>query len=152
MIYWDEMHDNKYGFSDGNATPPFVNMYRHVYVTALNNWAEHLDSNTRAIAFDRFGLHNSCLTFLVSLDDYNTLVEAAGIDLVHGNGSDWHGGISQDLNNLWESKHTPDEIFDLVLDFARHEAHVDECIAISASVDVDELNYLKGLEPVEQVY
>jgi hypothetical protein len=51
----------KWGFSDGEATPEGVEVYREVDVHAVNRLAEQMDSQVRAVAYDRPGVHNWCL-------------------------------------------------------------------------------------------
>lgn len=67
MLYFDDMR-TKYGFDDGNVIPPDAEARRTVYVRALNVLAEKYDSSVRAIAYDRFGVHNWCLILFASLD------------------------------------------------------------------------------------
>ncbi len=65
MKYWDQML-SKYGFDDGDAVPDGADVYRRVYILAVNALAEKLGSQVRAAAFNRSGLHNPCLIlFLV---------------------------------------------------------------------------------------
>lgn len=68
MRFWDDMQ-TKYGFSDGDAVPDSVETYRAVYIRAVNQLAEQLGSRVRVVAYDRFGLHNSCLIVLHELID-----------------------------------------------------------------------------------
>lgn len=66
MKYWDDMQ-TKWGFSDGAATPCGIEAYREVYVQAVNYLAAQAGSAVRAEAYDRPGMHNSCLIVLVSI-------------------------------------------------------------------------------------
>jgi hypothetical protein len=68
MRFWDDMQ-TKYGYSDGDATPDGVEVYRTVYIRAVNRLAEQLGSRVRAVAYNRFGVHNSCLIILYRLCD-----------------------------------------------------------------------------------
>lgn len=68
MRFWEDMQ-SKYGFSDGNAVPDGVEIYREVYIRAVNKLAEQLGSGVRAAAYDRFGVHNWCLILMHSLSD-----------------------------------------------------------------------------------
>jgi hypothetical protein len=68
MRFWEDMQ-SKYGFSDGNAVPDGVEIYREVYIRAVNQLAEQLGSRVRAAAYDRFGVHNWCLILMHSLSD-----------------------------------------------------------------------------------
>lgn len=65
MKYFNDMC-NKWGFSDGAAVPDTADVYREVYVTALNCIAEKLGSQTRVVAYDRPGMHNWCMIVCVS--------------------------------------------------------------------------------------
>jgi len=60
MKYWDEM-DDKYGFGDGGAYPPGVELYRDVYVKTVSRLAEIGGSAFRIVPLDRAGAHNYCL-------------------------------------------------------------------------------------------
>lgn len=60
MRYWDDMQ-TKFGFSDGDAVPPDAEARRAVYVQAINALATRLGSAYRVAAWDRGGMHNSCL-------------------------------------------------------------------------------------------
>ncbi len=64
MQYFEEMFDNKFGFSDGNAIPPDAEQAREVYIRAINCLAKRLGSSQRMVAFDRFGMHNTYLILL----------------------------------------------------------------------------------------
>lgn len=75
MRFWEDMQ-SKYGFSDGNAVPDGVEIYREVYIRAVNKLAEQLGSGVRAVAYDRFGFHNWCLILMHPLSD----LQAQGID------------------------------------------------------------------------
>jgi hypothetical protein len=68
MRYWDEMR-TKYGFNDGGAVPDGAEVYRAVYIRAVNKLAEQLDSRVRAAAYDRTGVHNWCLILFYDVND-----------------------------------------------------------------------------------
>jgi hypothetical protein len=68
MRYWDEMR-TKYGFNDGGAVPDGVEVYRAVYIRAVNQLAEQLGSCVRAAAYDRAGVHNWCLILFYDVND-----------------------------------------------------------------------------------
>lgn len=68
MRYWDEMR-TKYGFDDGGAVPDGAEVYRAVYIRALNKLAEQLNSSVRATAYDRAGVHNWCLILFYDIND-----------------------------------------------------------------------------------
>ncbi len=60
MRFWDDMQDRR-GFADGESTPDGAEVYRAVYVQAVNTLAAQLGSPVRAVAYDRPGFHNGCL-------------------------------------------------------------------------------------------
>lgn len=68
MRYWDEMR-TKYGFDDGGAVPDGAEVYRAVYIRAVNKLAEQLGSGVRATAYDRAGVHNWCLILFYNVND-----------------------------------------------------------------------------------
>lgn len=76
MHYWDEMQ-SKWGFNDGESIPPHIDLYRSVYIQAVNAIAEELGSEYRARAYDRAGLHNWCMVVTVPKDA--TDPEAPGV-------------------------------------------------------------------------
>ena len=65
MKYWDEML-SKWGFNDGAAQPPDARACRQVYVREINRLAEERHSKVRFFAYDRPGMHNSCMVLPVS--------------------------------------------------------------------------------------
>ncbi len=68
MRYWDDMR-TKYGFNDGGAVPDGAEVYRTVYIRAVNQLAEQLNSSVRATAYDRAGVHNWCLILFYAVND-----------------------------------------------------------------------------------
>lgn len=68
MRYWDDMR-TKYGFNDGGAVPDGAEVYRSVYIRAVNKLAEQLNSSVRATAYDRAGVHNWCLILFYNVKD-----------------------------------------------------------------------------------
>lgn len=68
MRFWEDMQ-SKYGFSDGGAVPDGAEVYRAVYIKAVNRLAEQLTSNVRATAYDRTGVHNWCLILFYAVTD-----------------------------------------------------------------------------------
>jgi hypothetical protein len=78
MRYWNDMQ-TKFGFSDGEAVPDGVGIYRAIYIRAVNRLAEQLGSKVRATAYDRAGMHNWCLILFY---DTNDLVGLAIDELV----------------------------------------------------------------------
>ncbi|MDX1991064.1 MAG: hypothetical protein SF029_01660 [bacterium] len=75
MRFWEDMQ-SKWGFSDGNAVPDGIEVYREIYIRAVNKLAEQLGSSVRLVAYDRFGLHNWCLILMHRLSD----LQAQGIE------------------------------------------------------------------------
>lgn len=76
MKYWEDFN-SKYGFSDGDATPPDAEAQREVYVTVLNALAEKFDSTVRVAKYDRPGMHNYCLILTVPKEDLTEDGEAS---------------------------------------------------------------------------
>lgn len=68
MRYWDDMR-TKYGFNDGGAVPNWAEVYRAVYIRAVNQLAQQLGSGVRATVYDRAGVHNWCLILFYSVND-----------------------------------------------------------------------------------
>lgn len=68
MRFWEDMQ-SKYGFSDGEAMPDGIEVYRDVYIRAVNQLAEQLGSGVRVVAFNRAGVHNWCLILIHHLSD-----------------------------------------------------------------------------------
>lgn len=69
MQYWGEM-ESKWGFSDGEAYPAGVVLYRDLYVKTVNRLAEKNGSEVRVVPFDRGGLHNTIMRINVSKSWY----------------------------------------------------------------------------------
>jgi electron transfer flavoprotein alpha/beta subunit len=67
MHYWEEMR-SKWGFGDGDAVPQGADLYREVYINAINALAERDGAQHRAYPFDRAGLHNWCLIAIAPKD------------------------------------------------------------------------------------
>ena len=67
MKYLEDMTD-KYGFGDGGNVPPDAHAARSVYPAAINKIAASLGSKTRAVMYDRPGMHNGCMIFFVRSD------------------------------------------------------------------------------------
>ncbi|MCC6615307.1 MAG: hypothetical protein IT320_17665 [Anaerolineae bacterium] len=83
MRYWDDMR-TKYGFNDGGAVPDGAEVYRTIYIRAVNQLAEQLGSGVCAAAYDRAGVHNWCLILFYDVNDLsghtpNELAEALDI-------------------------------------------------------------------------
>jgi hypothetical protein len=76
MQYFDDM-DSKYGFDDGAITPAGVEVYRAVYVEALNTLLDAHQSCVRVVAWDRPGMHNWCMIVQVSAAYYYGTLLAA---------------------------------------------------------------------------
>jgi hypothetical protein len=72
MRYWEDF-TSKYGFSDGEATPPDAKVARSVYVRAINTKAEKLGSNCRVIPYNRPGTHNAWVIVSTNKEFHNKL-------------------------------------------------------------------------------
>ena len=64
MKYWDDFQ-SKWGFDDGDAMPPDAWACRMVYIREINKLAKRKGSQVRLVAYDRPGMHNSCLIIRV---------------------------------------------------------------------------------------
>lgn len=67
MQYWEEMR-SKWGFGDGDAVPNGADLFRKVYVDAVNALAERDGAEYRAFPFDRTGVHNWCMILIAPKD------------------------------------------------------------------------------------
>lgn len=72
MRYYYEMTE-KYGFNDGQDEVDNSVTRRSIYVTTINHLAEKLGSQLRVVAWDRPGMHNSCMIVRVTLEEFNEL-------------------------------------------------------------------------------
>lgn len=72
MKYFEDM-TTKWGFSDGEATPPDACACRYVYAYALNLLLDKYNSDYRVVAFDRPGCHNGCMLLAISKTDYDKI-------------------------------------------------------------------------------
>jgi hypothetical protein len=121
MKYYDEMR-TKFGFNDGDAQPNGCETYREVYVTALNKLAEKFGSTVRAHAFNRGGLHNSCL-----------------IVYFPANAAD----IKDNVDDC-----DPDEIMDCCI-CALRESGIDACMETQVTVNQDAVD--QEVEEAEEI-
>jgi hypothetical protein len=87
MMYYDQMRDT-YGFGDGDGIPRNAFVHRSLYLTALNHLAKGLGSNVRVVAYDRPGLHNTCMLSLVSVRTYDEIVNPTAGDNARVNGDE----------------------------------------------------------------
>ena len=72
MHYFEDM-SCKYGFGDGGSVPPDAFDCREVYVRVLNALLERHQSAVRVVAYNRPGMHNSCMILRVPLAVFETL-------------------------------------------------------------------------------
>ena len=75
MKYLEDMCD-KFGFQDGEVVPVGIRSYRDVYVRVLNHLLPQFGSGVRAVAYDRPGMHNSCMILFVSQTFFDPLASA----------------------------------------------------------------------------
>ena len=64
MKYWEE-YQSKWGFGDGDASPPDAVQVRAVYVHAFNTLARLAGISQRLLPYDRPGMHNPWVVFTV---------------------------------------------------------------------------------------
>jgi hypothetical protein len=69
LRYWDDMQ-SKYGFDDGDNEPAHAGEARGLYVRVLNTLLAACGALTRYEAFDRPGMHNSCLIVKSGTEDH----------------------------------------------------------------------------------
>lgn len=60
---------SKYGFNEGALTPDNIILIRAAYIQRVNKIARDKNSQVRAVAYNRAGLHNWCMVLFISLDD-----------------------------------------------------------------------------------
>jgi len=109
MKFWDEMND-KYGFNDGGAYPDGIDLYRDVYVKAVNKLAENRNSELRVVPFDRAGVHNYCLWMVVPKDWFETEYLPKQKE-----NKVWEGVEFKDIPNADQPEPQPDEELDLAI-------------------------------------
>jgi hypothetical protein len=63
----------KYGFEDGATFPPGVEIYRDVYVKAINHQAKQTGSDQRIVPYNRPGVHNLYMVWLVTKEWFDTV-------------------------------------------------------------------------------
>ena len=125
MRYWDDMR-TKYGFNDGGAVPDGAEVYRAVYIRAVNKLAEQLGSGVRATAYDRAGVHNWCLILFYAVNEL-----AESLDLSAG--------------EVLE----PDEAMDEAIQQASL-LDLDSFVAVSIDLSDDFADFVTALYPVNE--
>lgn len=129
MRYWDEMQ-SKWGFNDGEATPEGIKHYRTVYIRAVNRLAEQLGSQVRAVAYNRFGLHNFCLVL------FHNVADLADVPV---EGYTGHVDIPADVVE-------PDEAMRAAI-WQAQTWHLDELLEVTVAIDPGLEDFLKELKP-----
>ena len=132
MQYWEEMQ-SKWGFNDGNSIPAGAEVYRTVYIQAVNRLAEQLNSTMRAVAYNRMGMHNYCLILFHNVKDLKDVPLEQYID---------HVDIPAEVVE-------PDEAMDDAIGYA-HDAQLDSWLHVSVEIDPDLDDYLEQLKPVDE--
>lgn len=138
MKFFDEMNE-KYGFSDGGAYPDGIELYRDVYLKAVNKLAEARNSEFRIVPFDRGGVHNFCMWMVVPVAWFNGVFlpkQKAGRTWF---GAEW-GDIPFDLAVLSEPQ--PDEALEAAIADA-HEMDLDGFLEVKVKVSPDFDRFLK---------
>jgi len=72
MQYFGAMKE-KYGFDDGGSCPTGVEIYRDVYVKAINRLAELNGSDQRIVPYNRPGVHNVYMVWLVTKEWFDAV-------------------------------------------------------------------------------
>lgn len=131
MRFWDDMLD-KYGFADGEAVPDGAEVYRAVYIRAVNVLAEQLGSGVRAVAYDRPGVHNWCLVLFHRFSD----LEAQGICVyaLH---------VETDAAEV-----EPDEAMDEAIRQA-HLVDLDSFVEVKVNISEEFADFAANLRPVQ---
>ncbi len=133
MRYWDEMR-TKYGFNDGGAVPDGAEVYRAVYIRAVNKLAEQLGSRVRAAAYDRAGVHNWCLILFYDVKDL------AGRTLDE---------LAEQLDVSGEEVIDPDEPMDEAIRQA-YLLDLDSFVQVSIDLSDDFVDFVAVLYPVNE--
>jgi len=68
---WDDFTD-KWGFGDGAGVEERDFQARSIIISKLNKLPEFKQNHIRAVAYDRPGVHNSCLIILLPNSDNKT--------------------------------------------------------------------------------
>lgn len=63
---------SKFGFDDGDNEPPYAGETRGLYIKVLNTLLAACGALTRYEAYDRQGMHNSCLIVKAGTVDHET--------------------------------------------------------------------------------
>ena len=132
MRFWNEMQD-KYGFADGEAIPEGAEVFRAVYIRAVNALAAQLGSAVRAIAYDRSGVHNSCLILFYRVSD----LEAHDVSL-------FSQPIELDIDSAEPDKPMEEAIQQADL------MNLDDFIEVKVSVTDEFTDFLLNLHPVNE--
>lgn len=131
MKFWEDMN-TKYGFNDGSAYPEGVEIYRDIYCKSVNKLAADKNSEFRVVPFDRHGVHNFCLWFLVSKTWFENVFLPQ-----QKTGELW---ISVDVPN---DEQTPDEAFESAVEDAM-ELDIDGFVEVNVTVSDDFNKFLNG--------
>lgn len=118
MKYLDDMKD-KWGFNDGDAMPADCWEFRKCYIRAINAVAEARGLQQRAVAFDRFGMHNSCLLLFADKDNVK-LEEGLPVSTVIEEPGE---GMQEVLSDL-------------------QEVDIDDAVVVTAAIDEEALQDL----------
>lgn len=133
MRYWDEMR-TKYGFNDGGAVPDGAEVYRAVYIRAVNQLAEQLGSRVRATAYDRTGVHNWCLILFYDVNDLAGRVPDE---------------LAEPLDVSGREVLEPDEAMDEAIQQA-YLLDLDSFVQVSVDLSDDFADFVAALYPVNE--
>jgi hypothetical protein len=132
MRFWNDMQ-SKWGFNDGEAIPEGIREYRTVYLQAVNRLAEQLDSQVRAVAFNRTGLHNFCLILFHWGDDLKDIPAEQYTDHV-----DIRAAVVE-----------PDAAMQEAI-YQAHELGLDQWVVVTVEIDPDLDDFIHDLKPVDE--
>jgi hypothetical protein len=133
MRYWDDMR-TKYGFNDGGAVPDGAEVYRAVYIRAVNQLAEQLGSRVRATAYDRAGVHNWCLILFYDVNDLAGRVPDE---------------LAEPLDVSGREVLEPDEAMDEAIQQA-YLLDLDSFVQVSVDLSDDFADFVAALYPVSE--
>lgn len=136
MRYWEEM-GHKSGFNDGCALPEGIDLYRDVYIKAVNALAAKHGSKIRVVPFDRSGIHNPVLWMYVP----KRWFEKCYLPKQKGNGI-WQGVGFDDLPDKDGPEPVPDAGMERALEEAQ-QADLDEFVVVDVKVSDSFEDFLK---------
>lgn len=110
---YEEEFDSKWGFDDGDATPPDAHQVRTIQTYVFNRVCEGVGCDIRLVPLDRPGMHNYFLWSFRPVADVKAIID----DIGHwrfAEGAETGGYETPEI--CWEDcRHEDDELLELVL-------------------------------------